>query len=62
MKNYSESLNTTLNVKPKYATIDFEKGAESGFSVVFPQCDVFGCFFHFKQCIWKKICVRLFKS
>ena len=37
--------------KPKYATIDFEKGAENAFSVVFRQCDVFGCFFHFKQCI-----------
>ena len=48
--------------KPKYVTIDFEKGAENALSVVFPQCDVFSCFFHFKQCIWKNICVRLFKS
>ncbi|CAF4361066.1 unnamed protein product [Rotaria sp. Silwood2] len=42
--------------KLKYVTIDFEKAAENAFSVIFPQCDIFGCFFHFKQFIWRKIC------
>ena len=37
--------------KPKYTTTDSEKGAENAISVVFPQCDLFGCFFYFKQCI-----------
>ncbi|CAF4583389.1 unnamed protein product, partial [Didymodactylos carnosus] len=36
--------------KPKYVTIDFEKAAENALATVFPQCDIFGCFFHFKQC------------
>ena len=57
-----EELFRIIEHKSKYATIDFEKGAETAFSVVFRQCDVFGCFFHFKQCIWRNICVRLFKS
>jgi MULE transposase domain len=46
--------------EPKYVTIDFEKGAETAFSAVFPRCDVFGCFFHFKQAIWRNICVSSF--
>ncbi|CAF1204231.1 unnamed protein product, partial [Didymodactylos carnosus] len=36
--------------KPKYVTIDFEKAAENALATVFPQCDIFSCFFHFKQC------------
>ena len=43
--------------KPKFITIDFEKAAENAFAIVFPQCEIFGCFFHFKQCIWRNICV-----
>ncbi|CAF3026468.1 unnamed protein product [Rotaria sp. Silwood2] len=42
--------------KPKFITIDFEKAAENAFAIVFPQCEIFGCFFHFKQCIWRNIC------
>ncbi|CAF1552573.1 unnamed protein product [Rotaria sp. Silwood1] len=42
--------------KPKYITIDFEKAAENAFGVIYPQCDILGCFFHFKQCIWRNIC------
>ncbi|CAF2150458.1 unnamed protein product [Rotaria magnacalcarata] len=42
--------------KPKYITIDFEKAAENAFGVLYPECDIFGCFFHFKQCIWRHIC------
>ncbi|CAF3887522.1 unnamed protein product [Rotaria sordida] len=42
--------------KPKYISIDFKKAAENAFGVIYPQCDIFGCFFHFKQCIWREIC------
>ncbi|CAF4830685.1 unnamed protein product, partial [Rotaria sp. Silwood2] len=42
--------------KPKYLTIDFEKAAENAFGVIYPQWDILGCFFHFKQCIWRNIC------
>ena len=46
--------------KPKYITIDFEKAAENAFGDLYPECDIFGCFFHFKQCIWRNICVSVF--
>ncbi|CAF1466004.1 unnamed protein product, partial [Rotaria sordida] len=42
--------------KPKYISVDFEKAAENAFGVIYPQCEIFGCFFHFKQCIWRHIC------
>ena len=46
--------------KPKSITIDFEKAAENVFGALYPKRDIFGCFFHFKQCIWRNICVSLF--
>ncbi|CAF1098713.1 unnamed protein product [Adineta steineri] len=45
--------------KPNYITIDFEKAAENAFNVIYPQCKILGCFFHFKKCIWKHICLRI---
>ena len=48
--------------KPNYLSIDFEKAAENSFGVTYPECEIFGCFFHFKQCIWRQICVSLFGS
>ncbi|CAF3546071.1 unnamed protein product [Rotaria sp. Silwood1] len=42
--------------KPDYITIDFEKAAENAFNVIYPGCEILGCFFHFKKCIWKHIC------
>ncbi|CAF1420378.1 unnamed protein product [Adineta steineri] len=42
--------------KPKYISIDFEKAAGNAFAVIYPNCEIFGCFFHFKQCIWRHIC------
>jgi hypothetical protein len=47
---------------PCYITIDFEKGAENAFGVIYPQCQVLGCFFHFKQNIWRNISVSLILS
>ncbi|CAF1417139.1 unnamed protein product, partial [Didymodactylos carnosus] len=41
--------------KPKYVTIDFEKANENALATVFPQCDIFGRVFHFKQC---ELCLR----
>ncbi|CAF5123742.1 unnamed protein product, partial [Rotaria sp. Silwood1] len=32
---------------PRYITIDFEKGAENAFAIVYPQSQILGCFFHF---------------
>ncbi|CAF5128369.1 unnamed protein product, partial [Rotaria sp. Silwood1] len=40
---------------PRYITIDFEKGAENAFAIVYPQSQILGCFFHFKQNIWRNI-------
>ena len=41
--------------KPDYITIDFEKAAENAFNIIYPECEILGCFFHFKKCIWKHI-------
>nr|CAD2164850.1 unnamed protein product [Meloidogyne enterolobii] len=35
--------------------IDFEKAAEIALRTVFPAANIHGCFFHFKQSIWRKI-------
>ncbi|CAF4912199.1 unnamed protein product [Rotaria sp. Silwood1] len=40
---------------PAFITIDFEKAVENAFALVFPQCKILGCFFHFKQSIWRNI-------
>jgi hypothetical protein len=47
--------------KPKHITIDFEKGAENALGTIFPRSQIFGCFFHFKQAIWRNICVSELK-
>jgi hypothetical protein len=46
--------------KPTFITIDFEKAAENAFATLFSPCEILGCFFHFKQSIWRNICVSLF--
>jgi hypothetical protein len=45
--------------EPTFITIDFEKAAENAFATVFPQCTILACFFHFKQCVWRNICVSV---
>ena len=36
-------------------TIDYEKAALNNISACFPNTNIYGCFFHFGQCLWGKI-------
>jgi len=40
-----------LNINPKTCTVGFEKGLHKGFSRVFPEVQLIGCLFHFKQAL-----------
>lgn len=40
---------------PKHIMMDFEQAAISAASVVFPGAMIHGSFFHFSQCVWRKI-------
>lgn len=40
---------------PKFVMTDFENGLMNSFLTVFPETTQLGCFFHFNQCIYRKI-------
>lgn len=44
-----------MNEFPQSITFDFELAAISSSKNIFPQTSVHGCFFHFNQCLWKRI-------
>lgn len=49
LKNLRPSLN------PKSIMTDFERAAKNAFRKVFPNAEQAGCFFHFGQCLWRKL-------
>ena len=42
-------------LEPKSILTDFKFGCINAFNNVFPNAEKRGCYFHFSQCIWKKI-------
>lgn len=58
-QSYIEVLNTLIalepDLNPNNVTIDFEQPFILAFKEVFPNSEIKGCFFHFQQCIWRKI-------
>ena len=56
---YKEVSNQLLICKPdldpKSIQIDFEQAFISAFKDIFPNAKINGCFFHFCQCVWRKI-------
>lgn len=58
-QTYSTIFRKLVEVKPtldpKHIMVDFERAAMQEISAVFPEAEVHGCFFHFSQCIWRKI-------
>ena len=48
-------LKETRVMEPNSITIDFEKAAVSSIEKIFPNSHTSGCFFHFGQCLWRKI-------
>jgi len=43
------------NLKPSMLMVDFENAFISTFKEEFPTAVIRGCFFHFTQCVWRKI-------
>jgi len=56
---YAEVLRQLLVLKPdlnpKSIKIDFEQSFVSAFKQIFPNAHISGCFFHFGQCVWRKV-------
>lgn len=52
---YEFILSKTNNTPPVSITMDFEKAAITSIQRKFTPCNIYGCFFHFNQSIWKKI-------
>lgn len=44
-----------LSLKLEEAILDFELGAINAVKDVFPASNIKGCFFHFAQCVWRKV-------
>ncbi|XP_065315084.1 uncharacterized protein LOC135923974 [Gordionus sp. m RMFG-2023] len=47
---------------PKFVQLDFEQAAIEALHKVFLKIQIKGCFFHYTQCIWRKINTLLLKS
>ncbi|XP_076061593.1 uncharacterized protein LOC143037341 [Oratosquilla oratoria] len=43
------------NLNPVTVTIDYERAALSSLKACFPNTIIYGCFFHFGQCLWREI-------
>lgn len=43
------------NLKPETITTDFEQAAINAFNATFPASIHRGCYFHFTQCVWRRI-------
>ena len=51
-----EQLVTRLpEFKPVASMSDWERAPRNAIAEVFPHIRVFGCFFHYTQCIWAKV-------
>lgn len=44
-----------IEVKPAIIMMDFEMAAKRGVRIVFPDVVVKGCYFHYSQCVWRKV-------
>ncbi|XP_042210753.1 uncharacterized protein LOC121858377 [Homarus americanus] len=43
------------DLNPVSATSDYERAALNGITTCFPNTNIFGCFFHYGQCLWRQI-------
>lgn len=44
-----------LEFNPNFIIIDFEIASINALPEMFPEATIKGCFFHFTQCIWRKV-------
>jgi len=52
--NLIEELNIKVNFEKISFMLDFEKSARKELNTVFPQSNIYGCFFHYIKALWKK--------
>ena len=50
-----ELLTLKPDLRPRVVLTDFEKAAINAFEIHFPDVVQRGCYFHFSQCIWRKV-------
>lgn len=43
------------NLNPTSISVDFERAVINSIKKIYPDTIVYGCFFHFGQCLWRKI-------
>ena len=43
------------NISPTSCTMDFEIAAHDAMRTAFPNINIYGCYFHFVQSIWRKV-------
>jgi hypothetical protein len=55
VKVLNELKNLQANLNPSSIMTDFEKASINAFKITFPNASNRGCFFHFCQCIYKKL-------
>ncbi|CAF0787066.1 unnamed protein product [Brachionus calyciflorus] len=48
-------IKSKLKILPLSITCDFEKAFINAVTKVFPTTVIYGCFFHYKQAVWRKI-------
>jgi len=64
--SYIEVLRQLLILNPQLdplsILIDFEQPFISAFGEIFPKAVIKGCFFHFGQCVWRKIQINFLKK
>ena len=44
-----------LEFRPKFIILDFEREAIQAFRFTFPISAIIGCWFHFGQCLFRKL-------
>lgn len=55
-KKVLEQLSETMpGLKPSKLIVDFDLAFIYAFEEFFAECDIHGCYFHWTQCIWRKI-------
>ena len=50
-----------LEFRPEFILIDFEYAAIKAFIFCFPNAKILGCWFHFGQCLFRKLVELCFK-
>lgn len=55
VKLFRSILEAVPEWNPRIIHIDFEMSAISAIREVLPLCEIYGCYFHFRQCLWRKV-------